>query len=343
MQYTFLEAANKQIVFCMYIVLDGKLVRSTETKAIPLPKQLSSLSLEMAYLKADEDTIIFKFTQFRGIITENALYLVQAGLTDDALRDLETCFQVSHGDLANEPFEVQILDAIISTATAALRVKLNKINSDFVAAGTVHGSRDGAKDLLFQFPDHLLDLSTQCQCISLAISDLLDDEDEIIGLCFKNRDFQRDRLYFCKVQKETFNNSNDYLPYPIDTLVNMLEIYLFLTNAMISTVDVMRSNIINNFSLSELDLDKRRNKILRFELHITFVSLAIEIACMFSSLLGMNVYIPNSESVPVFFYTSGGIVAFSVFIIMVCLLVERAINRKNVSQSVSKRLYLCSR
>lgn len=331
MQHTFLEAANKQIVFYIYIVLGGKLVRSTETKAILPPKQLSSLSLEMAYLKADEDTIIFKFTQFRGIITANALYLVQAGLTEDSLKDLETCFQVSHRDLASEPFEIQVLDAIISTATAALRTRLNDINSDFARIGLANGTKDGVRDLLFQFPDRLLDLSTQCQCISLAISDLLDDEDEIIGLCFKNRDFQKDRLYFCKVQKETFNNGNDYLPYPIDTLVNMLEIYLFLTKAMISTVDVMRSNIINNFSLSELDLDKRRNKILRFELHITFVSLAIEIACMFSSLLGMNVYIPNSESVPVFFYTSGGIVAFSVFIILVCLLVERVINRRNVN------------
>lgn len=315
----------------MYIVLDGKLVRSTETKAILLPKQLSSLSLEMAYLKADENTIVFKFMQFRGIITENALYLVQAGLAIDSLKDLEACFQISRRDLVNEPFEVQILDAIIGTATAALRTKLNEINSDFVKVGSVHGSKDGVKDLLFQFPDRLLDLSTQCQYISLAISDLLDDEDEIVSLCFKNRDFIRDRLYFCKIQKETFNNGNDYLPYPVDTLVNMLEIYLFLTKAMISTIDVMRSNIINNFSLSELDLDKRRNKILRFELHITFVSLAIEIACMFSSLLGMNIYIPNNESVPVFFYTSGGIVAFSLFIIMVCLLVERIINRRNVT------------
>ncbi|KAE8304395.1 hypothetical protein GL50803_0014093 [Giardia duodenalis] len=331
MHYTFLETVNRQMVFYIYIMLDGKLVRSTETKAVLLPKQLSSLSLEMAYLKADEDTIIFKFTQFRGIITETVLYLVQAGLTDDSLKELEACFQVSHRDLVNEPFEVQVLDTIISTATAALRTRLNDINSDFVQIDLANRTKDGVKDLLFQFPDRLLDLSTQCQCISLAISDLLDDEDEIISLCFKNRHFQRDRLYFCKVQKETFNNGNDYLPYPIDTLVNMLEIYLFLTKAMISTVDVMRSNILNTFSLSELDLDKRRNKILRFELHITFVSLAIEIACMFSSLLGMNVYIPNSESVPVFFYTSGGIVAFSVCIILVCLLVERIINRRQVN------------
>lgn len=132
MHYTFLETVNRQMVFYIYIMLDGKLVRSTETKAVLLPKQLSSLSLEMAYLKADEDTIIFKFTQFRGIITETVLYLVQAGLTDDSLKELEACFQVSHRDLVNEPFEVQVLDTIISTATAALRTRLNDINSDFV-------------------------------------------------------------------------------------------------------------------------------------------------------------------------------------------------------------------
>lgn len=163
----------------------------------------------------------------------------------------------------------------------------------------------------------------------MALTNILDDTDSLQQLSFANQRFIAERDHYAELQNIHSNRSNSYLPVDTELIVDILEGYLFQVQAISTDIENDLAFINNNLTAHELELDGKRNRILSFELKVTYGSLAIDAACMLTSLLGMNVYIPNASSVTVFFCVVGGIMGAAVLIFVGCLIAQSLMERQS--------------
>jgi len=108
-----------------------------------------------------------------------------------------------------------------------------------------------------------------------------------------------------------------------DDIKNLFEAYLVQAQAMIEGSQDLIQMIENRLELLETLLDEKRNRLMHFELHLTFLNLGVDFACVLASALGMNVYIPGQGNVWVFFIVSGVIILIGAGVYVICLCLQK--------------------
>lgn len=84
----------------------------------------------------------------------------------------------------------------------------------------------------------------------------------------------------------------EQLPISVDLITDMVESYLFQIRALTLEAQEMLNLITNKLELAELNLDNNRNELMTFELRLTFLTAALDLAAMFAGCWGMNVAVP---------------------------------------------------
>jgi len=231
------------------------------------------------------------------------------------------------GDWIELPFELQSVDAVLSSAVKMLSEESLLLRKDiFHVMAEMRGDSskrsrasvpgDHVQEKLRILKDKVREMEGRVQGFVRAINQIL-DEDEDMSLMNLSRLISHPDRFIQPVSQQILNEESDEPEL-------ILEAYLQQALSEVNALELLKGNIINTEELVTLQLDTVRNRLLYINTVVSVFSLCVASASLVGSIFGMNL-INHMENDPNTFteVVTGTLVGSTVMLVSVLWLISK--------------------